>query len=74
MIPAPIPNGLNLGQDKENIGSILPSISVQSFSSIPRWITFIKPRPKAGENVITLLRDNHLALDIILEYLPGNYR
>jgi hypothetical protein len=41
-------------------------------SSVPNWITLIKPRPQDGEKVITLRRDNHLALDIILEHLPGN--
>jgi len=75
LTPAPALNGLNLGQDKGNIGCVLLYTSVEHFSqcrsSIPHWITFIKPRPQAGENVITLLRDNHLALDIVLEYLPG---
>ena len=37
---------------------------------MPDWIAFIKPRPQAGESVITLRRDNHLALDIKLEHLP----
>jgi len=37
---------------------------------MPNWITFIKPLPLAGEDVITLRRDVHLALEIILEHLP----
>jgi len=37
---------------------------------MPNWIALIKPRPQAGENVITLRRDYHFALEIILAYLP----
>ena len=72
--PSTTPNALSMGQDNENVGCVLPSTSVQPFSqwrsSTPKWITLIKPRPQDGEKVITLRRDNHLALDIILEHLP----
>ena len=37
---------------------------------MPNWIALIKPLPGAGENVITLRRDNLFALEIILEHLP----
>lgn len=71
-IPAPTPNGLDLGQG--NIECVLHSNFMQSFSqdrySVPEWITFVKPIPPAGENVVTFRRDVHLALDIILERLP----
>jgi hypothetical protein len=74
-IPALAQNELNMGQVKENSGCVLPSTFVRSSSqwcsSMPDWITFIKPPPRAGENVITLRREYHLALDIILEHLPG---
>ena len=36
---------------------------------MPNWISLIKPLPPAGESVITLRRDNHFALEIILEHL-----
>jgi hypothetical protein len=70
----PAPNELNMDQDKENFGCVLPSTFVRSFSqwrsSLPDWITFITPPLRAGENVITLSRDDYLVLDIILEHLP----
>ena len=70
----PTPNELSLGQEERTVRCVLPSTSAQHFSqwrsSMPKWITFIKPRPQDGEKVITLRRDNHLALDIILEHLP----
>ena len=37
---------------------------------MPDWITLIKPRPLAGENVIKLRRETHVALEIIIERLP----
>ena len=37
---------------------------------MPTWISLIKPRPPTGERVITLRRDNHFALEIILDHLP----
>jgi hypothetical protein len=37
---------------------------------MPDWIALVKPSPPAGENVITLRRETHVALDIILERLP----
>ena len=70
----PTANALGLGQDKGTVRCVLPFTSVHPFSqwrsSMPKWITFIKPRPQNGEKVITLRRDNHLALDIMLEHLP----
>lgn len=38
--------------------------------SVPDWITLIKPVPPAGEKVVKVRRDAHLALDILLEHLP----
>ena len=71
--PAPIPNGLSLGQGG-NVQCVTLSTSVQSFSqhrfSMPPWITLMKPSPPAGENVVTVRRDTHVALDIIFERLP----
>ena len=65
---------LSLGQDEGTVGCVLPSTLVQSFSqwrsSMPKWITFIKPLPQDGEKAITLHLDSHLALDIVLEHLP----
>ena len=70
----PTPNEPSLGQDEGTVRCVLPFTSVWPFSqwrsSMPKWITFIKPRPQDGGKVITLRRDNHLALDIILEHLP----
>lgn len=44
---------------------------------MPEWVTLTKPLPLVGESVITLRRDSHLALDIILERLlrkpPAGY-
>ena len=37
---------------------------------MPNWIVLVKPLPLAGESVITLRRDNHFALEIILDHLP----
>jgi len=37
---------------------------------MPNWIALIKPCPRAGENVINLRRDSHLALEILLAHLP----
>ena len=73
-IPAPTPDELNLGQDEGNVRCVPCSTSVQSLSqqrsSMPEWLALVKPLPVAGENVITLRRDIHVALDIILERLP----
>jgi len=73
-IPAHAPYEPNLGQDEGNVRCALPSTSIQSFpkprSSIPDWIVFLKPCPQAGEKIITLRRETHIALDIIFERLP----
>jgi len=37
---------------------------------MPDWIALVMPSPQADGNVITLRRDTHVALDIILERLP----
>jgi len=37
---------------------------------MPNWVALIKPLPHPGETVITHRRDNHFALEIILEHLP----
>jgi len=39
-------------------------------ASMPDWIGLVKPLPQAGENVVMLRRDTHVAFDIIPEYLP----
>ena len=64
----------NMGQNEGNGRCALPSTSVPSFSkprsSLPDWISFIKPYPQAGETIITLRRETHIALDIIFKRLP----
>ena len=37
---------------------------------MPDWISYIKPQPQPGGNVIKLYRETHIALDIIIEHLP----
>ena len=37
---------------------------------MPDWITLAKPLPLAGQSVITLRRETHVALEIYLERLP----
>ena len=39
-------------------------------SSIPDWITLVKPLPPAGESVIILRRETHVVLAIDFEQLP----
>src|SRR5258708_24194907 len=74
-VPAPNTDEVfNPGQNHRVSGCVLRSTLIQPFtqrrSSMPSWISLIKPLPPAGENVITLRRDNHLALEIILAHLP----
>jgi len=74
-IPAHAPYEPNTGQGEGNSRCALPSTSILSFSkprsSLPDWIVFIKPYPQAGEKVITMRRETHIALDIIFERLPS---
>lgn len=37
---------------------------------MPDWIALVKPLPLVGENVITVRRETHVSLDIILDRLP----
>jgi hypothetical protein len=73
--PALTPNGLIPDLGVPNVGCVLPFTSVHSFSqwhsSIPDWLTLVKARPQDGENVVTLHRDNQLALDFNQQHLPG---
>jgi hypothetical protein len=46
------------------------TISSLIASSMPDWITLIKPVPLAGESVITMRRETHVALIINFEQLP----
>ena len=39
-------------------------------SSMPDWITLVKPSPMAGESVIAMRRETHVIFDITLERLP----
>jgi hypothetical protein len=68
-IPPLAPN-----EDEPNVGCVPHSTSVQSFpqyfSSIPGWITLIKPRPSEGETRIQVRRETHIALEIIFGQLP----
>ena len=34
------------------------------------WLALVKPSPMAGENIITMRRETHVALDILLDRLP----
>jgi len=72
--PAPAPDEPNLGHDEGNVPCVSHSDSIQSSlkecCSMPGWINLVKPTPLMGENVITLRRDIHVALDIILDRLP----
>jgi len=46
--------------------TILP----QQRCSMPEWIVFVKPTQPLEGNIITLRRETHVALDIILDKLP----
>ena len=37
---------------------------------MPDWLSLVKPTPMAGENMITLRRETHVSLDIILDQVP----
>ena len=70
-ILAPAPDELNLGQNEGSLRCVPCSTFVQSLSqqrsSMPDWLALVKP---SMMKVITLRRDTHFALDILLERLP----
>ena len=64
----------NLDHDNGDIKYVLfaalVSTSSNSWSSLPDWIVLIKPLPQAGENLINVRRETHVALEIIPKFLP----
>ena len=73
-IPVDASNGPHMGQGLGNVrcfySPLLHNTFSEWYSSVSDWITFLKPLPKEGENVITLRRETHVALNIHFDRLP----